>query len=358
MLRRLFALLALLAAVPGTRPAQGQTAGGPETRPDFMRGMVVSCPRFGQIWGSPAMTSSLEELAELGVEWISIHPYASVRRNGSVRHWPAAETGYLGRAGEIVQAAGMKLFWKPHLAYWGSFEWRGAIDFGDDQGAWDDFFTGYETFIVDQATFAQRLGVELFAVGVELEGTTHFADRWAHIIQRVRSVYDGALTYAANWDSVDSIPFWSSLDVIGVHAYFPLSDGSDPSRQELWDAWSAPLERLASLAERSGGKPVVFAEIGYNRSPDAARVPWDFEVDDSRHARVLRKRLIEVALERAKAAPGVQGMFWWKWIPGDWRHDRDFSMRNPEAREALFESWGRTPRAATVDTPAGSSPRR
>ena len=33
------------------------------------------------------------------------------------------------------------------------------------------------------------------------------------------------------------------------------------------------VARLRALAAEHGGKPVVFAEIGYNRSPDAARRP-------------------------------------------------------------------------------------
>jgi hypothetical protein len=316
-----------------------------------MRGMIVSCPRFGEVWGSPDMTESVRELAALGVEWISIHPYAGVARNGAVRHWQAAETGYLGRAVEIVRAGGMKLFWKPHLAYWGSFEWRGAIDFGDDAAAWRSFFDGYEAFIVDQATFAQAAGAELFAVGVELERTTRFADDWQRIIERVRSVYKGRITYAANWDSIERVPFWAAVDVIGVHAYFPISQSPSPDADELRRGWDAPLAALESLSRRHDDKPIVLAEIGYNRSPDAARAPWDYEMHDSPATRDLRRRLIEVALERIEATARIEGMFWWKWIPGDFRYDRNFSMRNPEARLALAEIWGRD--RVTDESPAG-----
>ena len=263
-LSTLIAVLALSAAL----------FAGPARGDGFMRGMIVSCPRAGQIWGSPEMTESLRGISTLGVEWVSIHPYAGVRRDGTIRRWQAIETEYLGRAGELVRDANMKLFWKPHLAYWGSFEWRGAIDFGDDRAAWERFFAGYEEFIVDQAAAAQRAGAALFAVGVELEKTTRFEAEWSSIIAAVRRVYDGTITYAANWDSLDAVPFWDRVDLIGVHAYFPLSDAADPSWQELWDGWNAPLAQLGSLSKRLGGKPVVFAEIGYNRSTEAARSPW------------------------------------------------------------------------------------
>jgi hypothetical protein len=323
---------ALLAAAPpaqhGDQPADG-----------FMRGMVVSCPTWGPIWGSPRMEESLVELRQLGVEWVAIHPYAGVRRDGTIRFVPAAETGFLERAVEIIRAAGMKLFWKPHLAYWGSFAWRGDIAFGDDEAAWRRFFDGYREFVLDQARFAERAGAELLAVGVETDATVSREAEWRRIVAEVRRVYGGRITYAANWDSLDRIGFWDAVDLIGVHGYFPLAEVDRPDTATLRRGWDAPLAGLRRLAESAGGKPVVFAELGYNRSPDAARRPWDNRTRDSAESRALRQRLIEVAIARLESEPGVSGMFWWKWIPGDDRSDRDFSMRDPEARAALERYW-------------------
>jgi len=326
------------------------TAAGPpsgtttSTRTDltdeaFMRGMIVSCPRAGQIWGSPSMVDALDQLGELGVDWIAIHPYARVSRDGAVGSRPASEVAYLERAVEIARTAGMRLFWKPHLAYWGSFEWRGEIEFGTDEAAWQRFFDSYQRFIVDQARFAQKNGVEIFAVGVEYEQTTHREEDWRRIISAVREVYDGSVTYAANWDSLDRVPFWDALDWIGVHAYFPLSLDQDPSRENLWQGWNEPLRQLSSLSSKYRDKPIFFAEIGYSRSHSAAREPWSPGLEDNPQALLLRQRLIEVALERIEEQPFVRGMFWWKWIPGPDPWDRDFSMKDPEARHALGRYW-------------------
>jgi hypothetical protein len=333
------AAVAALALAAGA-PAAGAAAESP--RADFMRGMVVSCPTWGPIWGSPRMAEALAELRQLGVGWVAIHPYAGARRNGEVRVTPAASTGFLDRAVELTRAADMKLFWKPHLAYWGSFDWRGEIAFGADEAAWRRFFDGYREFIVDQARFAERAEAELFAVGVETDATTGREHEWRRIIAAVRRVYSGQITYAANWDKVGEIGFWDALDVIGVHAYFPLAHADDPDTETLHRGWDAPLATLRRLAAAEGGKPVVFAEIGYNRSPDAARRPWEYEIRDTPGSRALRQRLIEVALVRLEAEPLVRGVFWWKWIPGETRFDRDFSMRDPEAREALARHWPST----------------
>jgi hypothetical protein len=340
----IYGLLVWISISSLQKEAVAANSTGSRLRPadGFRRGVVVSCPRAGQIWGSPEMAKTLQELASLGVDWISIHPYAGVRRDGSIRFRPTSETLYLSKAVDLVDSAGKKLFWKPHLAYWGNFEWRGAIDFGDDDQAWRRFFDGYRSFIVDQAAFAEQSRVELFSVGVEYEGTTRFESDWRRVIDAVRQVYSGKITYAANWDSLDKVPFWDALDMIGVNAYFPLSDRSTPGRDELWEAWDGPLEKLRSLSLDHGGKPVLFAEIGYSRSPEAALRPWVPENQDSPSTRALRKDLIDVALRRIEATPFVVGMFWWKWIPGNDRWDRDFSMKDPEARQPLEEWWGNT----------------
>lgn len=348
----------LVLATPGIGPATradgGSVAGpgGDLLENEFLRGMTVSCPMYGRIWGSPAMTESLEELAALGVEWVAIHPYAGIRRDGRMRFTPASETGYLPRAVELARETRMKLFWKPHLSYWGSFDWRGDIGFGEDEAAWRRFFDGYRAFIVDQARFAQAAGLPLFALGTELEATTHREKEWRRIVAEVRRVYSGRLTYAANWDRLDRVPFWDAVDWIGVQAYFPLTDRPDPDRAALMAGWEGHLKELEALSRRTG-KRVLFTEIGYDRSPRAAREPWS----GNRHGRAgpevreLRRHLIEVALERLPREPWLAGMFWWKWMPGgpsawDDRGDRDFSMRAEEARDALARYWAPARREA------------
>ncbi len=318
--------------------APGAVAASETPERDFLRGMTVSCPIWGQIWGSDDMADALAELKELGVGWISIHPYAVVRRDGSIRFQPAAETGYLPRAVKLAREADAALFWKPHLGYWGSFQWRGAIEFGRDEAAWRRFFDGYRAFIVDQARFAERAGVRLFSVGVEYEATTVREGEWRRIIADVRRVFSGRLTYAANWDQLDKVPFWDAVDLIGVQAYFPLSHEPYPAREALERGWDAPLAALERLSEREG-KDVLFAEIGYDLSSEAASEPWRTRSRDNEENRALRRRLIDVALERIEAASFIHGMFWWKWMPGRHAGYRDFSMRHPDAKALLSREW-------------------
>ncbi len=326
-------------APPGKLASAASAEQGSVTRDPFMRGMTVSCPGAGKIWGTSAMGATLDALTPLGVDWVALHPYAWIRRDGEVRFQPAAETGYLDRAVAMSRAAGISLFWKPHLGYWGSFEWRGEIAFGDDERAWQRFFADYKRFIVDHAAFAQRHELPLFAVGVELEATMHREKEWREVIAAVREVYSGTITYAPNWDGVERVPFWDALDLIGVQAYFPLSQSASPTVDELVAGWKGPMDQLRALSERHDGKQVVFTEIGYNRSGRAASEPWSYDVEDSAASRALRRKLIDVSFEVTEREPLVAGIFWWKWMPGNAGRS-DFSMRDEEALAALRRAWG------------------
>lgn len=322
----------------------------PEPTPDatppraFLRGMTITCPRGGQIWGTETMREALREVKALGVDSVAIHPYARIERDGTVRFRPAADTDFLPRAVTIAREEGVSLFWKPHLAYWGNFGWRGEIRFEREED-WQRFFHDYRLFILDQAAFAARSGVPLFAVGVELEETTHREADWRSLVAEVRRVYPGRITYAANWDRVTAVPFWDALDLVGVQAYFPLSDAEGPSDAELAAGWERELHSLGELSHSLGDKPVLFTEIGYNRSPVAARTPWDYRVEDNPASRALRTRLLDTAITRAEATPFVEGMYWWKWMPGGTIGRSNFSMRDEEAQQVLRQRWGRSVRS-------------
>lgn len=310
-----------------------------------VQGVTISCQTWGWEWGSDGFEAELEELRDLGVNWIAIHPYARIHGDGRVT-WREIDSEspppWLRRPIVEAHERGMAILVKPHLAYWGSpFRWRGEIDFPPAERA--RFHADYRRWIAELA--AATRGADAFAVGTEIDRLTDDEEAWRELITEVRTITDARLTYAANWDTFARVPFWDHLDAVGVQAYFPISEETDPDTDALRRGWDEVLGGLRSLHERTG-KPVVFTELGYNLSLDAAREPWSdaqargAEVE---RARALQLRCWNVGLEVLDRERGwLRGAFLWKWFVGEpGRGDATFLVDTPWVRRTVKESWAR-----------------
>ena len=328
-------------AAPPPRPAASASG---------WRGIVVSCRRNGPgEWDGPDMVPLLTHLRGLGVNAIQVHPYAAISRDGSIAYRPASTESASTRPLVWAREQGMSTFLKPHLAYWGSgFGWRGEITF-DQPAAWDRFFEDYRQFILHQAACAQRGGAEVFAVGTELDRTLHHEQRWRSLIAEVRQVYDGKLTYAANWDDVHRVGFWDALDYVGVQAYFPLSGAAAPSDAQLTRAWRGLVDRFAALS-RQHGRPVLLTELGYAVSEAAAAQPWaDEVVGDPEAGAALKLRCMQIALRALENQPHLAGVYLWKWFPDNREQNREFTLQYDAMRRVIADVWGKHAEGGVVD---------
>src|SRR5437899_5273166 len=151
------------------------------------------------------------------------------------------------------------------------------------------FFASYKAEIVHLAAIAQAGGVEVFAIGNEMSGLSgeQYRGYWTDIINAVRDVYHGELTYAAATDEASRVSFWDQLDTIGVNTYPPLTASHAPTVQDLVDAWTAvpvhpnyaaafdyksPVDFLHSLATKYD-KPLMMTEVGYRSIDGTAIAP-------------------------------------------------------------------------------------
>jgi hypothetical protein len=321
-------------ASPDRVPVPGREA----ERRDAVRGMTVSCHSWGWEWGTDEMVGTMTQLKQLGVNWIAIHPYAGIRADGSVvmrESWYEDPTWVLRPIAE-AHRLGLKIMIKPHIAYWGSpFSWRGEIAF-EEQDEWERFFTTYRQWIIRMAELCAE--ADAFVVGTELGKTVHFETRWRSIIADVRHRTEAPLTYSANWDSYEKVPFWDALDVIGIQGYFPLvTHDRVPSAEELETSWRNLLRRLERYG-RSKQRPLVLAELGYNRSPLAAQRPWEYRQGRGAEAEEVQRRCLTAALRALDSSDAVVGAFLWKWFPGESARG-NFLMSTPAMRGVIGTHW-------------------
>jgi len=197
----------------------------------------------------------------------------------------------------VAKARGLKVVLKPHVES-DNRVWRAEFQ-PTDPKAW---FDSYKAMMVEYAKVAQRAGAEMICVGTEMMSMTDptkvcsdgktYTQKWVEIIDAVRAVYSGKVTYAATYWETPKIGFWDKVDYIGIDAYLPLTpkhpegDPSpyDPTVGEMIDAWTKPhfdswirdtlhggrsaVDYYKFLSEKYG-KQVLFTEVGY-RSLDGA----------------------------------------------------------------------------------------
>lgn len=323
----------------------GPEGGQPELTPEPskpraqlpMRGVTLSAPRDGRIWATSSVETATQELKGLGVNWITYHPYAWIRNDGSLIFQNSTTQAIVANPIRVGKKLNVKVMLKPHIGYWGSkFGWRGDIQFGDDEAAWARFFENYTRWIVVQAKIAEEEKAEVLSIGLEYKQTLERKE-WLDVIAAVRKVYSGKLTYAANWDVYKKVPFWDKLDYIGVQFYFPISDVVPPKESDLVAGWKKVLAELKAYSEKIG-RPMILTELGYNRSAWAAQKPWDYE-QGGPQADETKLLCMKVALEQLKAASFIEGAFLWKWYPDGRNLSHDFHIQYPEMKDVLKGAW-------------------
>ncbi len=224
----------------------------------------------------------------------------------------------------------------PHI-YFDDGSWRGDLALDD---AADEWWTSYETFMLTAADIATASGATALSVGVELKALSSRPEtrvRFARLVERVRAEYDGLLTYSANWDEAESVPFWDLVDIVGVNGYYPLQP--EPVRGA-----EAVARRLQALSLRTD-RPVLVLEAGYRSGPLSHVRPWEWPEDlqplvdlDS------QARSWAAVLAQWLGTPGVRGVMIWV-VPTDpddpaSEPPHGFNPLNKPAEDVIARAFG------------------
>ena len=293
----------------------------------------------------------LPSLQKLGVTHITLIQFGYQReaevpqiRMQTDAHWYSESDRGIREFAQAADSLGIKIILKPHLwlgRYSVEGQTRSTIGY-DSEEEWQTWESQYTTLISHYAHLAEEIQAPMLVIGTELARSVRERPQyWRTLIEDVRKVYGGQLTYAANWwEEYEHITFWDALDFIGIQGYFELSLVPNPTLAQISEGWAKHKRTMQRLSE-STNKPVLFTEIGYRNVPDAAAKPWRWpsreEIGRTEPDNTLQARLYQSFFDNLWHEPWFEGAILWKWR-GD--HDRrrnylDFSPQGKPAEEVI-----------------------
>ncbi|MCB9623255.1 MAG: hypothetical protein H6723_07910 [Sandaracinus sp.] len=298
-------------------------------------------------YGSETSRASLEELRALGVDTISLTPFAFLSSLESpeihlAESHPGAETDErLAREVATCRALGLRVMLKPHL-------WIAG-------GAWSARSTcpttgpgrdGNELPRVRAALRTFRRGA---CVAQLRDRRGARSDRAAFrgllraLVAEVRAIYDGEVLYAANWDRAVDVRLWDAVDAIGVQFYPPLADTPEAPRADL-DARLAHYMTVLDALHRRTNKPIVFTEVGYRSAPGAEVRPHAWPEHDAERQVSLdtQRRAYEAFFASLRGRDFLRGVYVWKWFTDPATRDEGpdgFSPRGKPAEAVLRAAY-------------------
>ena len=264
-------------------------------------------------------TNHVKTVVDLNANYAAVMPFGFIKdlENPNIifdteRQWFGETKAGAKQYIEALRNHSIRIMLKPQIWVWRG-EFTGFIEMQNEQD-WKVFEASYSRFILEFAALAQEMDVAVFCIGTELEKfISNRSAYWQDLILQIKKVYKGKLTYAANWDEYKRTPFISSLDYIGVDAYFPVSNSKTPTVDECLESWKPYKEEMFSISEQYN-KPVLFTEFGYRSVDYSGKAPWKSD-----------RSMTQVNLEAQTNAPRAlfdsfwnedwfAGGFVWKWF--------------------------------------------
>lgn len=317
----------------------------PALNAEKMDGIAFVAPR-GQ-FGDTVMT----EMAATEAGWVQLIPYGFCYAGN-----PSVQYNYNGQwYGETIEGIrysirsahqnGMKVLLKPHVWIIGQ-GWAGDYTL-TNEADWATFESTYRDFVKIFAEVAEEEGVEMMCIGTEMRMVVRDnPGLFGRLADSIRPIYNGPLTYAANWDNYQYVTFWDHLDVIGIDAYFPLVADSTPSVEAIEAAWAPIKSDLKALA-LSENRPLAFTEWGYHSVDQAAWKIWEVEPNINDYAVNLQAQVnaFRAFFNVFWDEPWFAGGFVWHWFYNDSQvggaNDKDFTPQNKPSLEVLREFYSK-----------------
>ncbi len=290
----------------------------------------------------------IKPVLKMQANWVSIMPFGFMERLDSPqllynhpKQWYGERIEGTEQSIQMMNKNGIKVMLKPQI-WIGHGDFTGHILMTTEED-WQVFEDQYKKMMLAFAEVAEEMNVDIFCIGTELNSFVQSRPKfWTDLILSVKQIYSGQLTYAENWDKIEQVPFWSELNLIGVDAYFPISDEKTPKLDEVKSRWEVLNLQLKSLSEVHE-RPILFTEFGYRSIDFAGKEPWDSKRVDGQINEEAQAILLQGLIESLWDKSWFAGGFLWKWFHEpekykDWQENR-FSVYGKEGQNIIEEYY-------------------
>ncbi|WGD33548.1 glycoside hydrolase [Olleya sp. YS] len=273
---------------------------------------------------------NVDPLLNISANYAAIMPFAMIKTLNSPEVNYDAERQWFGETlvgGKqyinTLKKSNIKSMLKPQLWVWRG-EFTGFIEMKTEDD-WKLFEDTYSKFILAFAQVAQDTKTPIFCIGTELEKFVEARpEYWTNLITKIKSIYKGKLTYAANWNEYKKTPFWDQLDYIGIDAYFPVSDSKTPTVEACLEGWKKHKDTIKSYSKKYN-KPILFTEFGYRSVDYSGKAPWTVDRIESKVNLEAQTNTTKALFETFWNEEWFAGGFIWKWFIN---HDKVGGLNN------------------------------
>ena len=261
---------------------------------------------------------------------------------------------------------GIRVILKPCLTLLDG-AWMGTVNFpssvqieGVKKDYWSEWFTSFTESAKYFSEFAEKNQLEGYIAGAEYLGTEWRDAQWREVLSEIRKIFSGPVTYEFTFDSRKKyeLKWFEELDFLSYSYYPPACNRTWPLEEfknapsytveQMVEYLKPRRERIKSICERFGNKPIAFTELGTRSAHGCIAVPCDFRTE-TWYDGEEQANYMEAIFQTFHDIPQWMGLYWWKWdetqhrphYHTDPRGDKGFTFAGKPA-EAVLKKWFRS----------------
>ncbi len=322
----------------------------------FLKGVSFGFMARSGYYRSAAGRNEIDAICDLGVNYVALittvvqEHYYSTRMFSDYRLSPSDIE--LAETIEAFHRRGVHVMLKPMIECLDSC-WRGNIRFPEKQmmiqgvevDYWSRWFGNYAGCMEHFARLASDTGTEMFCAGCELKGCEPQESHWPAVLDQIRGVYKGMVTYNADQcrPGENFVRKWfSGLDLLGV-SFYTGTRRENPGAEGIAEDLRPAAELLGEVSRRVG-VPLFFAECGSRSVVNGSREPWRYD-NAGAYDGGSQSDYLSGVIRAFSGQPWWRGLLWWKWEEQQRRPhyeqpggDTGFTIRGKPA-EGIMRRW-------------------